>query len=829
MIGAVEAGGAESAEGAGDAPDAPVHDDSPVHDTFDTANTVNSSGSVGPLVQAGIIHGGVHHYGTRPPAELPHRSGRVPPRADAFQSRDIGVGWDAPAAPGGLWNHVDVLSGLGGVGKTQLAAGCAERAWAEGVVDLLVWVTASSREAVVGDFARLATDLTGTEDTDPAIGADRLLAWLASTPKRWLVVLDDVRDPADLLDLWPPRTAFGRVVVTTRRRDAALRGEGRRMVEVGLFTPDESAAYLKAKLADRDGWQSGARELAAALGHLPLALAQAATYLLDRRLTCAEYVRRFEDRRRELRALLPEPGSLPDQHRDTVAATWALSVAQADRLEPAGLAAPLLEVMALLDPNGIPVGALTAPAVLFHLKAVTGAEVGAEQARDALMCLDRLSLIAFDPTNVHAEVTVHALVQRAVRDRYTEERARLLPTVAADALLQVWPSIEADTALVQSLRANAAAVHAAAETELWREGRHSLLHRAGASLGGSGLAGAACDYFRQLLETARRQLGPDHRDTLACTADLAFWQGEAGLLGAAVETHELLFTERLRLLGRDHPETLGALGDFAHYMAETGDAARAAAVFQRFLTDPSTAVGAGHPADWSWNGVPGRRHAEVAQAVAVHEDLLRVQSEVLGPDDPATLTTRGRLARWLGEAGDRRGAATAFERLLADRARVLGADHPDTLATRNDQAFAYGEGGDPDRAVTVLRELLRDQERVQGPLHPNTLDTRNNLAVWQKESGDPAGARAALRALLDDQLTILGPDHPSTFTTRGHLARWSGEAGDAQAAASAFEELLADRLRVLGPDHPSIRNTRSNLAYWRARADAEEVPGPARH
>ena len=61
-----------------------------------------------------------------------------------------------------------------------------------------------------------------------------------------------------------------------------------------------------------------------------------------------------------------------------------------------------------------------------------------------------------------------------------------------------------------------------------------------------------------------------------------------------------------------------------------------------------------------------------------HERLL----QRLGPDHPDTLTTRGNIAHWTGEAGDARGALELFTALLPDRQRVLGPDHPDVQATR---------------------------------------------------------------------------------------------------------------------------------------------------
>jgi len=74
--------------------------------------------------------------------------------------------------------------------------------------------------------------------------------------------------------------------------------------------------------------------LAADLGHLPLALAQAAAFIRDQAIDCAEYRRRLNDRKRPLTNLLPPEDALPDAHRSTVVATWALSIDVADRLSP---------------------------------------------------------------------------------------------------------------------------------------------------------------------------------------------------------------------------------------------------------------------------------------------------------------------------------------------------------------------------------------------------------------------------------------------------------------------------------------------------------------
>ncbi len=669
--------------------------------------------------------------------DWPHRIGVVPPPADCRQDRPADHDLDTATTKGGTVVVCQVLTGLGGVGKTQLAAGLARRMWERRKVDLLVWVTATSRQSIVTSFAQAAADITGVEDTDPTQGAARFLAWLAGTERRWLVVLDDLTTPKDLNGLWPPTTATGRTVVTTRRRDATLTN-GRQVVQVGLFTPAESAQYLRDKLNNDPVRLDQADELAADLGHLPLALAQAAAYLLDRGLTCAAYRKRLADQRRRLPDVVPEAGALPDDHQNTIAATWSLSIDLADQLNPVGLARPTLELAALLDPNAIPINLFTANATLGYLtqRRNAGQPVDADDAIDALHCLQRLNLITLDQAN--GTVRVHGLVQRAVREATPTEHTAMLATTAADALVEIWPDVERDRELGQLLRANAIALNTHSGALLWNSdtGGHRVLFTAGRSLGKAGLVTAAADYFHTLHTTAQHHLGPNHPHTLATRAHLANWQGKAGDPTTAANALAELLTDQLRILGPNHPHTLGTRNNLAHWRGQAGNPTTAANALAELLTD---------------------------------------QLHILEPNHPHTLTTRNNLANWQGKAGDPTTAANALAELLTDQLHILEPNHPDTLTTRNNLANWQGKAGDPTTAANALAELLTDQLRILGPNHPHTLGTRNNLAHWRGQAGDPTTAANALAELLTDRLRILGPDHPHTLTTRAHLAYWESQ------------------------------------------------------
>ena len=746
--------------------------------------------------------------------------GRIPQLAAWYQPREAAVAVAAAAAGGRTTVRTQVLSGTGGVGKTQVAARFARQLAEQRKLDLLVWVNAANVDAIISGYADAATVLDLAEvDSDAPQSAARLLRWLEDTNRRWLVVLDDLTQPSDLSGWWPGTSPRGRVLITTRRRDAVLHTEGRAVVDVDLFTPGEARAYLGQAL-DSNQPPCEIDQLAVHLGHLPLALTQAAAYIRDRNLTCGQYRTRLADRRRKLRELLPEEQALPDAQQATVAATWSLSIEAADALNPEGLARPVLDLASVLDPNGIPTAVFTGPAALAYLATAAGRQATGDDATDALHNLHRLNLLTVDHGQ-HGRVQVHALVQRATRDAFTDHQAGQVSRAAADALLQLWPDPERDPAASAILRANTTALHEHTGDTLLTPEVHTVLFRAGDSLGYTGQLTVAQDHFQRLLDQVLPVLGPDHPDTLATRHDLACWRGGAGDVAGAIEALQAVLADRLRVLGPDHPDTLRTRSNLAWLRGEAGDVAGAVEALEALLPDMLRVLGPDHPhaLRTRHNLVSLRGEAgNAAGGIEAYEALLVDRLRVQGADHPDTLATRSSLASWRGQAGDVAGAIEAYEALLAGMLRVLGADHPYTLRTRHSLASLRGQAGDVAGAIEAYEALLVDRLRVLGADHPDTLTTRHSLASWRGRAEDAAGAVEAYEALQADQLRVLGADHPDTLHTRSSLASWRGQAGDVAGAVEALEALVPDMLRVLGADHPDTLHTRSSLASWRGQA-----------
>jgi hypothetical protein len=390
---------------------------------------------------------------TRAAALWPRRVGVVPRLADCFQRRVLADELLHAVEGGGTavltgttaTTPTQLLSGMGGVGKTQLAAGIANHLHDAGRVDALVWISATSRQAIIAGYAQAAVDLSvsGADGRDAERDAQRFHAWLTTeASRRWLVVLDDLTSAADLKGLWPPIRPTGRTLVTTRLRGSALTGQGFLLVPVGGFTLVEAVGYLRARLNDHPDLVDDIEGLASALYHLPLALAHATAYMIDEHIPCTGYIRRLaEEHRNRLDDLAPSADDLPDDYTRTVAATVALSIRAADRTRPMGLATPLMNLASVLDPTGIPESVFITAAGrrwLGKARAATGTVIAVDPdvdtVRSGLSTLHRLNLV----TRAEGTVAVHALVQRAVRDEFTD-RDRIAVSAAVDiALQEVW-------------------------------------------------------------------------------------------------------------------------------------------------------------------------------------------------------------------------------------------------------------------------------------------------------------------------------------------------------------------------------------------------------
>jgi Domain of unknown function (DUF4062)/Tetratricopeptide repeat len=689
---------------------------------------------------------------------------RLAPRPGFLAGREeLLAGLDAALAAGrGAGPGVVVLCGLGGAGKTSVAV---EYAYRQAVGLRVVWqLPAEDPAGLAAGFAELAAHLGAGAGGDPVARVHAVLA----RRDDWLLVLDNVPDPAGVAGL-VPSAGGGQVVITSQFGFWPRRA----VLEVPMLDRAVAAGFL----LDRTGAEGATEEAAAAelageLGGLPLALEQAGAYMQAAGRGVGEYLELFRGRRAELLGRGDPAG-----YDKRVATTWSLAFAG---LGGAGPAVGLLRLVACCAAEDIPLGLMLRPGLA---AGDFGVAVGPllepllddELARDeAVTGLRRFSLISAPRGGL---VSVHRLVQAITLEQLSQEEAGAWRRAAAAVIGAALPHDPQDPGCWPVFAA--LMPHAQAALDPGSYGMSQVARY----LDAIGSYAAALAVQQEVLHAREETRGGDHPDTLTARVSLAYYTGMSGDPARARDQVAAVLPTYVRGLGAEHINTLIARANLAYWTGEAGDAAEARDQYAALVPD---------------------------------------SERVLGAEHPDMLIFRANLARYAGEAGDPAGARDQCAALVPVRERVSGAEHPGTLTARANLAYWTGEAGDPAGARDQFAALVPVRERVSGAEHPETLAARGNLARWTGNAGDPAEARDQFTALVPVRERVSGAEHPDTLTDRANLAYYTGAAGDAAGARDQFAALVPVRERVSGAEHPDTLTVRSNLAHWTRLAQNPE-------
>lgn len=808
----------------------------------------------------------------RPPAQVDAPQGLVnlPARHPTFVGRVRELELLDAALDGAGAAVVQALHGLGGVGKTALAAHwAATRARTDNPV---WWITADTPADLDAGLADLAAALQpALAQLPPDQLTERAVQWLA-THHGWLLVLDNVDHPGHITPLLA-RATTGRILVTSRRssgwHDTAS------PVPLDVLTPAEALDLLTRILSTRTGDApdlGGATQLCEELGYLPLAVAQAGAYIAEAGITVRAYLRLLADHPAEM---YREAGEGHDSER-TIARIWHITL---DRLTDTPLAGQILRILAWYAPDDIPRTLLnpldTPPAV-----------------HTAVRRLAVYSMITPDPGA--GTLAVHRLVQALARTPDPDDPHRT-PNAIAQARTQAtellktalpgppegpgtWPTwrtllphvdaLFAESAyedplpLADALFMNAAIyliqqsqqhravpylVHALQARARDFGSKHPLTLTMRVALASayeeSGDLAHAIPLFETAFADRRDVLGPDDPKTHTSRVRLASAYEAAGRLDLAIEQLGQALDDAEQVFGRNHPCTLMARSNLAHAFHSAGRLDRAIALYTEGLADHEGVWGGDHPNTLAARNNLAYAHDEAGRpdlAILLYTELIEDMKRVLGPDHPQTLSTGNNLASAYRSLGDLEQARKLYEKAADDRARVLGPDHPDTLTSRSDLTLIYQDVGDRERAIALAKAVLADRRRVLSTDHPDILTSLNILAYCYDAVGATDKAIPLFKEVLRDRTRILGSDNPDTLTARNNLACALAEAGDLDTAIPLLHAILQDRVHVLGRDHPHSITSRgtlggvyrragdfdSALAYYReALADAQRVLG----
>lgn len=616
--------------------------------------------------------------------------------------------------------EIAAATGLGGIGKTQLASEFAHR-YGRFFAGGVFWMSFFDAPSVSVEVAASGQSLSLHSSFDALTLEQQVRlveeAWQSPLPR--LLVFDNCEEEA-LLQRWRPRFGGARVLVTSRRAewDATL---SVKTVPLTTLPRPASIELLRLFRPDVPAEDPILDAIADELGDLPLALHLAGSFLKTYQNSAFGQAAAYLEQLRNT-DLLTHPslegrgaGVSPTGHAAHVGRTFALSF---ERLEPArtedALATRLLSRAAWFAP-GKPIPRL----LLLQSGGVDLGDLSTGlDAEDALRRLVDLGLLEVNDQN---DLLMHRLVAAWVRG--------------------VADSDEALEAVEEVMVAEANRLNKTdnpAPLRPWQP------------------------HLRMLTDRA-----DDRKDEMAARLcgelGIHLWQagdyvGARPYLEKAVALHE-------EVLGLEHPATARSLNDLGRLLHSQGEYSAARATYERGLAIRERALGLEHPdaaQSLSDLGILLSDQRDYGEARPRLERALAIREKILSPEHPDIARSLNNLGSLLLEQHDFARARQYYERALAIEEKVLGPEHPSTAGTLSNLGSLLEVQGDFAGARAYFERALAIEEKALGLEHPITAQSLMNLGTVRKSQGNLARARWYWERAARILKASLGPKHPET-------------------------------------------------------------------
>ncbi|WEH16932.1 tetratricopeptide repeat protein [Streptomyces sp. VNUA24] len=635
---------------------------------------------------------------------------------------------------------VIVVCGLGGIGKSTLAAYWAARHGRD--CNLVWWITADTESALQNGLANLATSL------QPTLGqflphdalANWALQWL-ETHQGWVLILDNVTDAAHVRSILPHLSA-GRCLITTRKfsgwHDTAS------LMQIDVLNPSE-AVELFNHIENHSSPMSDVAKVCESLGYLPLAVEQAAAFCLETGTTPSDYLDMLAEYPAQLYDAGPEGG---DAER-TVARIWQITLA---KLDP--LSTNILKSISWYGSEAIPLELLE--------------DVGsAPQLRAAIGQLTAHSMLSTGSSG--RRIFMHRLVQSVLRNGQgaTGARDAAIQRLASKAPydpehhIEGWPFW---WDLLPHILACASHIDATLPNETWEH----ILNQASIFLFIQGEHKEAKRLGVLALDVAEQLHGAIHPGLLDHLTHLHHIYNEMDDHESAIQVARRCLDIAQITWGNESYQVALRLVHIADIYQHMQQEREALATARQAFRIASTVL---HPADYRWRTfkhILGESYCATGQprkGIPYLREVLHRTTETDGNGHPHVATALRSLSNAYLAAGLPQEALPLMETATRIVRNSYGEDHYAVMHFGMSLSRIYRSVGEYEKSIELLQELmeLRQFERLSRS-HQNEL--RLKLGLTYEAQGNFNMAVNHYIAILD----ALGEMH-NTETKLGLMSR----------------------------------------------------------
>ena len=694
------------------------------------------------------------------------------------------------------------IAGLGGIGKTQTAMEYAYRYAAH--YKTIWWVAAETPQTTQESFLKFVRkmQLLPPDIMEESIITGAVQNWLSQN-EGWLFIYDNATGGKQL-EPYLPHTATGHVLITTR--DTTMNVS--QSVSLDVFSPEDALDFL-AKRTGIPGDKDNAALLAERLGHLPLALEQAAAYIYENHICYADYLKMIY--KYGLRML--EEESTITNYGKTVSVTWLISMKELKKSTKY-----LLYWYSCFAPNNIDVAWFSKNADLLPL-AILKTCTDERRLNQALTELARYSLIRREGT----KVSIHRLLLEVLREEWQAEHTllSLLWLYRCYHLVKriytyKYGNIESRKQFILLLP-HALTIAERAERFL-RSFRSQvyisdIYEVTGNGYSGMGLYDAALEWHQRALVLREKILGKENLATAATYEHIAQIARIKGKYDEALELYQKTLRIRKKKLGERHPDTMISYDGIATVYGSQDRCSEALEWHQKALVIGEDVLGKEHlgtAAIYHNIAATYERQSKYAEALAWYRKALDIEESKEHPHAASSYSSIAGVC----VHEEKYDEALIWNRKALDiREKMLGSKHPDTAESYAGIAEVYYNQGDYDKALDLYQKALRVFKIAFDEESPQVAALYCSIANVFSNQGEYEKSLEWYRKALNIREKVLGKEHSDTAVTYNNIAKAYDRQGDGKKALEWYRKALDVREKVLGREHQLTATTHRNISY----------------
>jgi len=760
--------------------------------------------------------------------------------------------------------RIQILSGIGGIGKTQVALEYVYRFCSD--YDAILWLRMDTSEMLHADLIALTDvfDLPETQGCEYHQALSVVKRWLKEQ-SNWLLILDNVEDVDVVCELLPP-SYEGYVLLTTHCQGISIPGH---CLHLQSWSTEEGTLFLlhRARILSlhaplevvEDEYRKQAAAICQELGGLPLALDQAGAYLEETGCTLLGYQQRLQDRQMQL---LSRRGSENFAHPEPITTTILQAVERIEQESPA--AAELLCLCAFLASDTIPEALITRQSAEI-LGPVLYSSTTNPCAMDTLYTiLHATSLVELD---MHARLlTIHRLVQMLVLTHMDKETRQQWARRALLAVNQAFPVTGkeknpadlswSDQLLPHALLTLTEIDRFLSEEQLFTVAPEisSLLLKVGSHLVSRGYYQKAQPLLERCLSLHEQTFGATHPVMAELLTRLGHLLRVQGLhISAEVLLRRALTLYEQAALSAS-PFLSSVLTNLAIISLDRGYYEQAESLMKRVILiqeqlRDSESIGT----SLTDLAIIYRRQGRYQEAKALLLHTLRLCEQASGPENPELLLVLNNLANFYMEQGrceeaepfrlralslseqmqkleapqiamvllslgdfsrkqeQYEGAEAQYRQALDLWVQTAGADHLLTAYALHGLALLRVAQHRQEEAEQFFLATIRIREQAHDEAHADLAEALHDLALLYSNQGKAEAAWQLFIRAVHIREQVLGPKHPALASSLHHLGLLYARQGRKTQAQLYYQQALSLRKQIFGERHPETRATQDCL------------------